>query len=46
MFDGKKRPKPGPASYNHKEYIGKGVSGNKKDSTAEKICGFIEQAKW
>jgi hypothetical protein len=42
LIDGKKRPKPAPTTYNHKEYIGKGLSAGKKDSTAEKICGFIE----
>lgn len=28
MIDGKKRPKPAPTSYKHKEYIGKGISTN------------------
>lgn len=46
LIDGKKRPKPGPNTYKHQEYIGKGLSTNKKSSTSEKICGFIEQAKW
>ena len=42
LIDGKKRPKPAPGLYKHKEYIGKNVSTNKKSSTSEKICGFIE----
>lgn len=46
LMEGKKRPSPAPTSYNHKEYIGKNISTNRKDSTSEKICGFIEQAKW
>jgi hypothetical protein len=46
LREGKKRPRPAPTSYKYKEFFGKGVSLNKKGSTAEKICGFIEQAKW
>lgn len=43
MIDGKKRPKPAPGLYKHKEYIGKNISTNKKSSgTSEKMCGFIE----
>lgn len=45
LNDGKKRPKPAPTSYNHKEYIGKNIPKG-KDAQAEKMCGFIEEAKW
>lgn len=41
LIDGKKRPKPAPGLYKHKEYIGKDLGGGKK-ATSEKICGFIE----
>jgi hypothetical protein len=45
LIEGKKRPMPAPTSYKHKEYIGQNIS-RVKDSTSEKMCGFIEQAKW
>jgi hypothetical protein len=45
LIEGKKRPCPAPTSYKHTEYIGKNIPKG-KDSTSEKICGFIEQAKW
>ena len=46
LKEGKKRPRPAPTSYKFKEYMGKGITATKNSRTSEKICGFIEQAKW
>jgi hypothetical protein len=47
MIEGKKRPMPAPTSYKHKEYIGTNIYPKVlKDVGSEKMCGFIEQAKW
>ena len=49
MIENKKRPKPAPGAYKFKEYVGKEggpTSSKTTNSCAEKICGFIEEAKW